>query len=137
MQANLPAALSGQSGRPGASGNPGDNGFFRVIGSKGFKPFLRVAADCVSFVLALRQKAHSLRRSSFPHKVVRLCRGSDIVGGDILSQLILISFPLQASKPIFQAGGHGDHLVNGGFQLCLIAGAVLRSLIFNVPLPLS
>ena len=37
-QADLPAALPGLSGRPGASGNPRGNGFFRVIGTQGFKP---------------------------------------------------------------------------------------------------
>lgn len=37
-QADLPAALPGLSGRPGASGNPRGNGFFRVIGTQGFEP---------------------------------------------------------------------------------------------------
>ena len=50
-------------------------------------------------------------------------------GGDILSPLDLVSFPLQPGKQIFQAGGHGDQPVNGGFQLCLVADAVLCGLL--------
>ena len=37
-QTDLPAALPGLSGGAGASGDPGDNGFFRVIGTQGFEP---------------------------------------------------------------------------------------------------
>ena len=101
-QADLPAALPGLFGGPGASGNAGDNGFFRVIGAQGFessKPLL-------------------VRRS----------------GADILSPLDLVSFLLQPGKQIFQAGGRGDQPVNGGFQFCLVAGAVLCGLMFDVAL---
>ena len=57
-------------------------------------------------------------------------------GGDILSPLDLISFPLQPDKQIFQAGGHGNQPVDGDFQFCLVASAVLRRLMFNVALAL-
>ena len=57
-------------------------------------------------------------------------------GGDILSALDLVPFPLQPGKQIFQAAGHGDQTVNGGFQLCLVAGAVLYGLMFDVALAL-
>ena len=57
-------------------------------------------------------------------------------GGDILSALDLVSFPLQAGKQIFQAGGCGYPPVDGGFQLCLVAGAVLCGLMLNVALAL-
>ena len=57
-------------------------------------------------------------------------------GGDILSPLDLVSFPLQPGKQIFQAGGHGDQPVDGGFQLCLVASAVLCGLMLNVTLAL-
>ena len=51
-------------------------------------------------------------------------------GGDILSPLDLVSFTLQPGKQIIRAGGHGNQPVNGGFQLCLVAGAVLCGLMF-------
>ena len=57
-------------------------------------------------------------------------------GGDILSPLDLVSFPLQPDKQIFQAGGHGNQPVDGGFQFCLVAGVVLCGLMFNVALAL-
>ena len=57
-------------------------------------------------------------------------------GENILSSLDFISFPLQPGKQIFYAGGHGRQPVNGGFQLCLIAGAVLYGLMLNVALAL-
>ena len=57
-------------------------------------------------------------------------------GRDILSPLDLISFPLQPGKQIFQAGGYGDQPVDGGFQLCLVASAVLCGLMLNVTLAL-
>ena len=57
-------------------------------------------------------------------------------GGDILSPLDFVPFPLQPGKQIFQAGGHGDQPVDGGFQLCLVAGAVLCGLMLNVALAL-
>ena len=103
-QADLPAALLGLSGGTGASGNAGDNGFFRVIGAQGFEP---------GEPLLVRRP-----------------------GGDILSPLDFVPFPLQPGKQIFQAGGHGDQPVDGGFQLCLVAGAVLRCLILDVALAL-
>ena len=56
--------------------------------------------------------------------------------GDILSSLDLVSFPLQPGKQIFQTRGHGDQAVDGGFQLCLVAGAVLCGLMLNVALAL-
>ena len=103
-QADFPAAMPGLSGGPGTSGNAGDNGFFRVIGTQSFEP---------GEPLLVRRP-----------------------GGDILSPLDLVSFPLQPGKQIFQAGGHGDQPVDGGFQLCLVAGAVLCSLMLNVALAL-
>ena len=103
-QADLPAALLGLSGGAGASGNAGDNGFFRVIGAQGFEP---------GEPLLVRRP-----------------------GGDILSPLDFVPFPLQPGKQIFQAGGHGDQPVDGGFQLCLVAGAVLCGLMLNVALAL-
>ena len=57
-------------------------------------------------------------------------------GDDILSPLDFVPFPLQPGKQIFQAGGHGDQPVDGGFQLCLVAGAVLCGLMLNVALAL-
>ena len=57
-------------------------------------------------------------------------------GGDILSPLDFVSFPLQPGKQIFRAGGRGDQPVNGGFQLCLVAGAVLCGLMLDVALAL-
>lgn len=103
-QADLTAALLGLSGWPGASGNPGGNGFFRIIGAQSFEP-------------------------GKPLLVWR-------PGGDILSPLDLVSFPLQPDKQIFRAGGHGNQPVNGGFQLCLVAGAVLCGLMLNIALTL-
>ena len=61
-QADLPAALLGLSGGAEASGNAGDNGFFRVIGAQGFEP---------GEPLLVRRP-----------------------GGDILSSLDLVPFPL-------------------------------------------
>ena len=43
---------------------------------------------------------------------------------------------LQAAKQFFQVGTGWQEPVNGRFQLCLIAGAVLRSLMFNIALAL-
>ena len=63
---------------------------------------------------------------------MRLCGDPDVPGGDILSLLDLVSFPLQPGKQIVQAGGHGDQPVDGCFQLCLVAGAVLRGLMLDV-----
>ena len=103
-QADPPVALPGLSGGAGASGNAGDNGFFRVIGAQGFEP----------------GEPFLVRRP----------------GGDILSSLDLVPFPLHPGKQIFQAGGHGDQPVDGGFQLCLVAGAVLCGLMLNVALAL-
>ena len=37
---------------------------------------------------------------------------------------------------IFQAGGHRDQPIDGGFQLCLVAGAVLCGLMLNIALAL-
>ena len=103
-QVDLPTALSGLSGWPGASGDARGNGFFRVIGAQRFEP----------------------------GKPLLIWRP----GGDILSPLDLTSFPLQPGKQIFQTGGHGDQPVDGGFQLCLVAGAVLCGLMLNVALAL-
>lgn len=58
------------------SGDPGENGFFRVICAQSFEP---------GEPLLVRHP-----------------------GGDILSSLNLVSFPLQLGKQIFQAGEHGD-----------------------------
>ena len=55
-------------------------------------------------------------------------------GGDIFAPLDLIAFSLQATKQFFQVGTGWQEPVNGRFQLCLIAGAVLRSLMFNIAL---
>ena len=103
-QVDLPAALSGLSGWPGASGDARDNCFFRIIGAQSFEP---------GEPLLIRRP-----------------------GGDILSPLDFISFPLQPDNQIFQAGGYGDQPVNGGFQLCLVADAVLCGLMLNVALTL-
>ena len=103
-QVDLSAALPGLLGGTGASGNAGDNGFFRVVGAQGFEP---------GEPLLVRRP-----------------------GGDILSPLDFVPFPLQPGKQIFQAGGHGDQPVDGGFQLCLVAGAVLCGLMLNVALAL-
>src|SRR5699024_7863006 len=62
-----------------------------------------------------------------------LIRRSD---GDILSLFDRVSFPLQPDKQIFQAGGHGNQPVDGGFQLCLVAGTVLCGLMLDVALAL-
>ena len=58
-------------------------------------------------------------------------------GGDILAALDLIAFSLQAAKQFFQVGTGWQESVNGSFQLCLIAGAVLRGLMFNIALALA
>ena len=42
----------------------------------------------------------------------------------------------EIADQIFQAGGCGDQPVDGGFQLCLVAGAVLYGLMLNVALAL-
>lgn len=57
-------------------------------------------------------------------------------GGDILAALDLITFPLQAAKQFFQVGTGWQEPVDGRFQLRLIAGAVLRGLMFNIALAL-
>ena len=57
-------------------------------------------------------------------------------GRDILAALDLIAFSLQAAKQFFQVGTGWQESVNGSFQLCLIAGAVLFSLMFNIALAL-
>lgn len=57
-------------------------------------------------------------------------------GRDILAALDLITFSLQAAKQFFQVGTGWQKSVNGSFQLCLIAGAVLRGLMFNIALAL-
>ena len=57
-------------------------------------------------------------------------------GRDILAALDLITFSLQAAKQFFQVGTGWQESVNGSFQLCLIAGAVLCSLMFNIALAL-
>lgn len=54
----------------------------------------------------------------------------------ILAALDLIAFSLQAAKQFFQVGTGWQESVNGRFQLCLIAGAVLFSLMFNIALAL-
>ena len=43
---------------------------------------------------------------------------------------------LQPGKQIFQTGGHRDQSVDGGFQFCLVADAVLCGLMLNVALAL-
>ena len=57
-------------------------------------------------------------------------------GGDIFAPLDLIAFSLQATKQFFQVGTGWQESVNGSFQLFLIAGAVLRGLMFNIALAL-
>ena len=57
-------------------------------------------------------------------------------GGDILTPLNLIALPLQAAEQFFQVGTGWQEPVNGSFQLRLIAGAVLRGLMFNIALAL-
>ena len=75
-QSDFSAALPGLAGRPEASGNAGDNGFFRVIGAQSFEP-------------------------GEPFLVRHL-------GGDILSPLDFVPFPLKPNKQIVQAGEHRD-----------------------------
>ena len=57
-------------------------------------------------------------------------------GGDILASLDLIAFSLQAAKQFFQIGTGWQESVDGRFQLRLIAGAILRGLMFNIALTL-
>ena len=47
-----------------------------------------------------------------------------------------LTFPLQAAKQFFQVGTGWQEPVDGRFQLCLIAGAVLSGLMFNIALAL-
>ena len=55
-------------------------------------------------------------------------------GRDILAALNLITFSLQAAKQFFQVGTGWQEPVDGRFQLSLIGGAVLRSLMFDIAL---
>ena len=57
-------------------------------------------------------------------------------GGDIFAPLDLIAFSLQAAKQFFQIGTGWQEPVDGRFQLRLIAGAILRGLMFNIALTL-
>ena len=57
-------------------------------------------------------------------------------GGDILTPLNLIALPLQAAEQFFQVGTARQEPINSSFQLCLITGAVLRGLMFNIALAL-
>ena len=52
--------------------------------------------------------------------------------GNVFAPLDLIALPLQATEQIFKVFNGGNQPVYGGFQLCLIAGAVLRGLMLNV-----
>ena len=57
-------------------------------------------------------------------------------GRDIFAPLDLIAFSLQAAKQFFQIGTGWQEPVDGRFQLRLIAGAILRGLMFNIALTL-
>ena len=57
-------------------------------------------------------------------------------GGDIFAPLDLIAFSLQAAKQFFQIGTGWQEPVDGRFQLPLLAGAILRGLMFNIALTL-
>ena len=57
-------------------------------------------------------------------------------GRDIFAPLDLIAFSLQVAEQFFQIGTGWQESVDCRFQLCLIAGAVLRSLMFNIALAL-
>ena len=57
-------------------------------------------------------------------------------GGDILAPLDLITFSPQATKQFFQIGTGWQKPVDSSFQLRLITGAVLCSLMFNITLAL-
>ena len=57
-------------------------------------------------------------------------------GGDIFAPLDLIAFSLQAAKQFSQIGTGWQEPVDGRFQLRLIAGAILRGLMFNIALTL-
>lgn len=57
-------------------------------------------------------------------------------GGNILAPLDLIAFLLQSAEQFFKVGAGGQEPVDGGFQFCLIAGAVPCGLMFNIALAL-
>ena len=57
-------------------------------------------------------------------------------GGDVLAPFQLVTFPLEAAEQILQVGAAGQEPVDGGAQLCFIAGAVLFCLVLNVALAL-
>lgn len=103
-QADPSVTLLRLPGWSGASGDPGGNGFLRVVHAQGFHPGKPL-----------------------------LIRGP---AGNIFPPLDLVSFPLQAEQQIFKVGGGEDQPVNGGFQLCLVAGSGLGRLVFNVALAL-
>lgn len=47
-QVDLPVALPGLSGGPKASGDPGENGLFCVVGTQGFEPGKPLPVRCPS-----------------------------------------------------------------------------------------
>ena len=57
-------------------------------------------------------------------------------GGYVLAPLQLIPFPLEAAEQVLQGGAAGQEPVDGGFQRCLVAGAVLFRLMLNIALAL-
>ena len=57
-------------------------------------------------------------------------------GGYVFAPFQFIPFPLEAAEQVLQVGAAGQEPVNGGTQLCLVAGAVLFRLMLNVALAL-
>ena len=57
-------------------------------------------------------------------------------GGYVLAPFQLVPFPLKAAEQVLQIGAAGQEPVDGGTQLCLIAGAVLFRLMLDVALAL-
>lgn len=57
-------------------------------------------------------------------------------GGDVLAPFQLVPFPLEAAEQVLQIIAAGQEPVDGGAQLCLVAGAVLFRLVLDVALAL-
>ena len=57
-------------------------------------------------------------------------------GGYVLAPFQFVPFPLEAAEQVLQVGAAGQKPVDGGAQLCLVAGAVLFRLVLNVALAL-
>src|SRR5699024_4779008 len=57
-------------------------------------------------------------------------------GGDVLAPFQFVSFPLEAAEQVLQISAAGQEPVDGGAQLCLVAGAMLFRLVLDVTLAL-